>query len=116
MCSETQRVSDIFIVDNMFSITITCKDKKEAEKIAGILLDKKLIACANMFPVESHYLWKGKKELSDEYIVIGKTMKGKFAAIEKEVKKAHSYDVPFISMHEEKATDEVEQWLQKELK
>ena len=100
----------------MFSVTITCKDKKEAEKIVWILLDKKLIACANLFPVESHYLWKGKRESSDEYVVSGKTLKGRFAAIEKEVKKAHSYDVPFISMHEEKTTEDVERWLQEELK
>ena len=100
----------------MFSVTITCKDKKEAEKIAGILLDKKLIACANIFPIQSHYWWKGKKGTSDEYAVLGKTVEGKFAAIEKEVRKAHSYDVPFISAHEEKATADVERWLKEELK
>ena len=99
----------------MFSVTITCKDKKEAEKIAGILLDKKLIACANLFPMNSYYLWKGKKEESEEYMLLCKTRKEKLPAVEKEVKKAHSYDVPFISGHEEKATDDIERWLKEEL-
>ena len=100
----------------MISIYITCKNKKEAEKIARVLLDRKLIACANMFPIHSAYWWKGKKEQSKEYVMIGKSLEKKFKAIEREVKRIHSYGMPFISASKEKTTAEVERWLRKELK
>lgn len=100
----------------MISVYITCTNKKEAEKIAAVLLDKKLIACVNMFPVTSVFLWKGKKERSREYALLGKTIEGKFKGIEKEVRKLHSYKTPFIGMWEEQTTESVERWLWRELK
>ena len=40
---------------------ITAPNKKEAEKIAKKLLDKKLIACANVISkVNSYFAWKTK--------------------------------------------------------
>jgi len=43
-------------------VYITNPTKKEAEKIARHLLEKHLIACANIFPIESFYWWKKKIE------------------------------------------------------
>ena len=80
----------------MISIYVTCKDKKEAEKLAKILLEKKLIACANIHPISSLYRWKGKIEHSKEYAMILKTKKNMFDEIKDEIKKNHSYDVPCI--------------------
>lgn len=99
----------------MISVTITCTSKKEAEMIAHQLLDRKLIACANLFPVHSLHLWKGKKEKSSEWVLWGKTIEKKYAALEKEVKKLHSYDVPFIGYVKEKTTPAIERWMREEL-
>lgn len=99
----------------MISVHITCTSKKEAESIAQKLLDKKLAACVNVFPVTSFFLWKGRKEKSGEYALVGKTLSRTYAALENEVKKNHSYSVPFISHWEEQTTAEVERWLESEL-
>src|SRR3989338_2411254 len=99
----------------MISVYITCSGKKEAESIAQKLLGKKLAACVNVFPVTSLFLWKGDKEKRKEYALVGKTLLEKYAALEDEVKKNHSYSVPFISYWEEKTTAEVERWLESEL-
>lgn len=80
----------------MITIYITCKDKKEAKKISRHLLEKKLIACANIFPVESLYRWKGRINEDNEIAIIAKTVKDNFEKIKKEVKKIHSYEVPCI--------------------
>ena len=54
----------------MAFVYITCKDKKEARKISRFLLEKKLIACANIFPIESMYRWEGKM-VDDEIDTFG---------------------------------------------
>ena len=99
----------------MLCVTITCKNKVEAEHIGGLLLRKKLVACANMFPVSSRYWWKGKVEQNEEYMVSCKTVKEKLAAVQKEMLKLHSYDLPVMSWREEKATADVEKWIKGEL-
>lgn len=99
----------------MISVYITCVDRKEAESITQKLLGKKLAACVNVFPVTSFFLWKGKKEKKGEYALVAKTLSRTYAALEKEVRKNHSYSVPFISHWEEQTTEEVEQWLEDEL-
>ncbi|MBW2980407.1 divalent-cation tolerance protein CutA [Candidatus Woesearchaeota archaeon] len=77
-------------------IYITCKDEKEARKIAKHLLEKKLIACANFFPINSMYWWEGKIEDDKEFLLLAKTTKKNANKVKDEVKKVHSYDVPCI--------------------
>jgi periplasmic divalent cation tolerance protein len=100
---------------NMLTVHIGCANKKEAEKIAQILLDKKLIACANFFPIDSFYLWKKNLEKTSEYSMMCKTRKELFSKIVKEVEAVHSYDVPVITAVEEKTTAAVEKWIKEEL-
>lgn len=73
---------------------ITCKNEKEAKKISLHLLQKKIIACSNMFPIKSMYWWEGKIASDKEFVIIAKTRD--FEAVKKEVEKIHSYDIPCI--------------------
>ena len=101
----------------MFSICyITAKDKKEAEKIISALLEKRLIACANMFSVKSQYWWKGKIEKSSEYAIIAKTRKEKEKEIIKVVKGIHSYEVPCIVFSEITGSKDFLDWIEKEIR
>ena len=45
---------------SLIFVYVTNPSKDEARKIAGVLIKKKLIACTNIFPIESVYPWKGK--------------------------------------------------------
>lgn len=49
---------------------VTHKNKEEAEKVSKYLLEKRLIACVNYFPIESSYWWKGKVENSEEIVTL----------------------------------------------
>jgi len=80
----------------MTAVCTTCVNKKEAQKIAKILIEKKLAACAVMFPVKSVYQWKGKLEQSKEYVLLVKALNENFKKIEIEIKKHHSYKLPCI--------------------
>ena len=101
----------------MIIVYITCKDKKEAKKISINLLKKRLIACANIFPVSSLYWWKNKINECNEIAIIAKTRKENFFQIKKRVKAMHSYDVPCIDSWDVDNVDEdYLKWLNNEIK
>ncbi|HLC74255.1 MAG TPA: divalent-cation tolerance protein CutA [Candidatus Nanoarchaeia archaeon] len=100
----------------MFAVYITCKDKKEARKIAKLLLEKKLIVCANLFPIESHFWWHGKLEEAAEYAILAKTKDSLLDAIKELVHHAHSYEVPVITAWKELSNSAAEKWLESELR
>ena len=93
---------------------ITCKDKKEAIKISKYLLKKRLIACSNMFPINSLYWWKGKIINDKEFVIIAKTTEKNFKILEKEVKKIHSYEIPAILKIKADANKDYLKWVKKE--
>lgn len=75
---------------------MTAKNKEEACTITEYLLENRLIAGANMFPIESRYRWNGKICRESEYAVFMQTSGDLFPAVEKAVKHLHSYEVPCI--------------------
>ena len=78
-------------------IFITAGSKKEAEKISRGLVEDKLAFCVNAIPgVQSTYFWEGKLNVDEEYLLIVKTKKDRYAALETWVKINHSYKVPEI--------------------
>ena len=46
--------------------------------------------------IESHYLWKGKKESSREILLLIKTRKSSYVGLERLIKRLHSYETPEI--------------------
>jgi len=71
--------------------------KRETQKIAQNLLDKRLVACANIYgPVESHFWWQNKIEKAEEFLVFMKSNQNLFTKLSKAIKKMHSYEVPEI--------------------
>ena len=78
-------------------VMITTSSREEAEKIAKTLLEKKLIACANIFgPASSRFWWQGKIDEAEEYVVFMKTEERLFEEVAKHVKRLHSYEIPEI--------------------
>ena len=77
-------------------VLVTAVSAEEAAKIAQNLIEQKLAACVNMFPLESWYLWQGEINHDREYQLIIKTDLDKFAELERQIKTLHSYEVPEI--------------------
>ncbi|MCK5038941.1 MAG: divalent-cation tolerance protein CutA [Thermoplasmata archaeon] len=77
-------------------VMITAPNDKEATMISQTLLDEKLIACANRFPVNSIYRWQGKVEDDEEIMLLCKTQDIRLDEIITRVKELHSYEVPEI--------------------
>ena len=95
---------------------ITNPTKEEARKIAMHLLRKKLIACANIFPINSLYWWKGKIAEENEFILIAKTINSNFEKVKKEVEKMHSYNVPCIAKIRADSNRKFLDWVKSEVK
>ena len=79
-------------------VMVTCKSQAEAKKIARAVVKARLAACANVLggPVESIYRWKGKVETAKEVLVLIKSTRKRFSALEREIRRLHSYDTPEI--------------------
>lgn len=76
--------------------TATAK-KGNAEKIAKILVERKLSACVQVSgPINSFYVWKGKLQKSKEWLCMIKTKKSYYKNIEKTIKENHPYELPEI--------------------
>lgn len=79
-------------------VYITCGSLKDTQRIAQILVKKKLVACVNYLPVTSVYRWEGKIQNDTEYLLLCKTRRGHFDKIKDEVVKIHPYDIPAITL------------------
>jgi|SRR3989338_5701506 len=100
----------------MISVYVTCKNKQEAVNISRLLLQKKVIACSNIFPINSLYNWKGKLNEEKEYAMLLKTKKSKFNEVKELIKQNHSYEFPCICSWKEKANKEYEEYIDEEVK
>lgn len=77
-------------------VYVTCKDRAEAQRIATLVVKKRLSACANWFPVRSIYWWEGRLERAGEVALVLKTTSARVKPLIAAIRKAHSYKVPCI--------------------
>jgi len=92
----------------------TCGSRKEAGRIARVLVDRRLAACVNILEslVESVYRWKGRVDTAKEFLLIIKSTRARFAALRDKILELHSYDVPeIIATSITAASDEYLAWL-----
>ena len=74
----------------------TAANKKQARKIVKKMIEEKLIACANIFPITSIYRWRGNIVEKKEIAIIMKTKSTLFNKVQETIKDLHSYEVPEI--------------------
>ncbi len=78
-------------------VYVTTPDMTEAEKLATMVVEKRLAACANILPkMKSVYRWQGKVETAQEVVVIIKTRTELVEKLIFALAKAHSYEVPCV--------------------
>ena len=93
-------------------IYVTAKDEKEAKGIAKRLVEEKLIACANIYNINSVYPWKGKIDEWPESVMILKTKDNLVDKVMKRVKELHSYTIPcMLVIPVEKVNKEYLDWM-----
>lgn len=84
-------------MDDYLVVLVTAGSENEAQQLARTLLEQKLIACANLLPVQSMYWWDDQIENASEVMMILKTTSAVFKErLLEAIQSAHSYDVPEI--------------------
>lgn len=90
---------------------ITYPNESEAQRVSQLLLARRLVACANIFPITSAYWWQGVIQNEQEWVSIVKTTLENYEAVKREVEKVHPYDVPCILKIEVEANAAYENWI-----
>jgi periplasmic divalent cation tolerance protein len=84
-------------MSTIYSIVITTvSNKDEAEKIAGVLLARRLAACIQVSQIQSYYTWKEIVNVDDEQLLLIKCKQADFDEIQHCIISNHSYEVPEI--------------------
>ncbi len=96
---------------SFLAIYITNPSKETAQSVADELIGQKLVACANIFPIESMYWWKGNIEKEGEYVALVKTRIELWQAVCARVEEVHPYDTPCIMKWEVEANNKYETWI-----
>ena len=79
-------------------VTTTIDNETIAREIGRDLLKAKLIACAQLYPIESLYRGEGSVGESKEFLLQMKTKSERFPAIRMQIVQMHTYKVPKILM------------------
>jgi periplasmic divalent cation tolerance protein len=77
-------------------ILTTAGSAEEAESLAAGLVERKLVACAQLVPIGSIYTWEGKVEKDSEVLLLLKARADLYQRIEFHILDHHSYDTPEI--------------------
>ncbi|MEW5724178.1 MAG: divalent-cation tolerance protein CutA [Thermodesulfobacteriota bacterium] len=78
-------------------VYITTSNQAEAEKIGGLLVEKRLAACVNIVPgMNSIFHWEGRLDRAEETIVLAKTKADLVGELTEAVLAAHGYECPCV--------------------
>ncbi|KWR91668.1 divalent-cation tolerance protein CutA [Cupriavidus sp. IDO] len=72
-------------------------DVDSATRLTRAVLEARAAACVNrLAPVDSEYWWQGKLERAQEWPLLIKTTRARYAALEAIIREQHPYDVPEV--------------------
>lgn len=72
-------------------------DEASVRQVARAVLEARVAACVNRLgPCESEYWWQGSLESAQEWPLLIKTTRGRYALLEAVIRQHHPYDVPEI--------------------
>jgi len=93
-------------------VMTTCGGKANAELIATLLVEKRLAACVQMFPIASVYRWEGALQKAEEWMLLGKIRAADYADVEAAIAAVHPYSTPeIIEIGIEKGTQAYLNWI-----
>ncbi len=74
----------------------TLPKRRKARQLGRSLVKERLVACANIFKIDSIYRWKDEMEETGEYGLLMKTRAELFSRVEARIKDLHPYELPAI--------------------
>jgi periplasmic divalent cation tolerance protein len=78
-------------------ILCTCPEGEIAEQLATMLVTQHLAACINIMPgLTSVYRWQGNVEKENEVLLLIKTTRERYAALQTAIQQHHPYELPEV--------------------
>lgn len=74
----------------------TCGGNADARLIAARLVEERLAACVQMFPIASVYRWEGAVQQAEEWMLLCKIQAASYAKVEVAIRAVHPYTNPEI--------------------
>ena len=95
----------------IYLVITTEVDKKNASKLANLLLREKLIPCVTFKNIESHFWWEGEINQSEEVQLMIKCKKENINIVCNKISEWHSYELPEIIYFRVSANKNYHQWV-----
>ena len=93
-------------------VSTTFSNEADATKIINAVLENKIVACAQVININSHYTWKGKVCHEPEVLVLFKTQLKLYNLLESKIKEMHPYEIPeIIAMDIERGLPDYLKWI-----
>ena len=75
-------------------VLTTEADQARAQALAEALLERRLVACVSLQPLQSLYRWKGELQREAEVQLLLKTSTDQLGRLRETLMELHSYDTP----------------------
>ena len=95
----------------IYLILTTEADKKNASKLANLLLKEKLIPCVTFKNIESYFWWEGNINQSQEVQLMIKCKKENVNNVCNKIAEWHSYEIPEIIYFRVSANKNYHYWM-----
>jgi periplasmic divalent cation tolerance protein len=93
-------------------VLTTTSSKENVKAIVDSVLGRKLAACIQVIPMESHYVWEGKINNDSEFLLLLKSKAADFSDLQSAIEAVHAYEVPeIISLDVEKGSSKYLEWI-----
>jgi periplasmic divalent cation tolerance protein len=83
----------------------------DAKRISAAMIERRLAACANVFPMESMYTWLGNLAHAAEWVSILKTSAARWDELRTAIEESHPYETPCIMKIDVSANEAYEKWI-----
>mgnify|MGYP000853435297 CR=1 FL=1 len=77
-------------------ITCAAGSRSEAQRLADLLVGRRLAACVQLVDIASAYTWQGKLEHAQECLLLIKTRTVLYPQVERLLRENHGYSLPEI--------------------
>jgi periplasmic divalent cation tolerance protein len=93
-------------------VLTTTNSKENVSAIVDSVLAKKLAACIQVLPIESHYLWQGRVNNDREFLLLLKAKAVDYTDLEAAIRSVHAYEVPeVVSLNVENGSSKYLDWI-----
>ena len=82
---------------NSLLVLTNLPDRASAERLADLLIERRLAACVNILaPCSSAYRWQGEIQHEEEHPLLIKTAQDRYPELEASIRANHPYELPEI--------------------